>query len=203
MSDLLPRTLGRRLREERRRSGLSLRALASRSGLSTTTVHQIEIGRGSPSLATLHALATTLGVPLPSLLVRGGPPVRRGLSLDGKGRRAIRAAHGDIDGLASGLPDQKLHGLILTLAPGAETGPEPMVHTGQEMVFGLSGRCVYEIEGEEHPIGPGDSLVLDSRRPHKARTRGRRPARLLLVLYGPRPRRPSGVTRHGGPGRHE
>jgi transcriptional regulator with XRE-family HTH domain len=196
MGDPLARTLGQRVRQERQRNGLSLRALASRSALSTTTVHQIEVGRGSPSLATLHALATTLGVPLPSLL--GPAPAPAGGARSGiASRRALApAAHGAIGRLASGLPGQRLYGLVVTLAPGAETGPEPMAHVGQEMVFGLSGRCVYEVAGEEHPIGPGDSLVLDSRRPHRARNRGRRPARLLLVLYSPS-RRPPGVARHG------
>jgi len=44
--DRLLRTLGRRLREERHRARVSLRELASASGLSPTTVHQIESGRG-------------------------------------------------------------------------------------------------------------------------------------------------------------
>jgi transcriptional regulator with XRE-family HTH domain len=200
MGDPLARTLGRRLREERRRSGLSLRALASRSGLSPTTVHQIEVGRGSPSLATLHALATTLGVPLPSLLGPAAGPARGALGLAGSQRHVVRATHGDIGRLAAGLPGQKLYGLVLTLKAGAETGPEPMAHAGQEMVFGLSGRFVYEVAGEEHPMGPGDSLVLDARRPHRARNRGRRAARLLLVLYAPGRRAPD-VTRHRAVGR--
>ena len=66
-ADTLARTLGARLREERHRIGMSLRELGAASGLSTTTVHQIESGRGSPSLATLQALASTLGVPLGAL----------------------------------------------------------------------------------------------------------------------------------------
>lgn len=198
MSDPLAKTLGRRLREERRRAGLSLRALASRSGLSTTTVHQIEIGRGSPSLATLHALATTLGVALPSLLGSEPAPAAGARGHRPSGEKAVRAAHGAIGRVAAGLSGQRLHGLVLTLAPGASTGPAPMVHAGQELVFGLSGRCLYEVDGEEHPIGPGDSVVLDSSRPHRARNPGRRPARLLLVLYAPR-RRPPVLPRHAAP----
>jgi transcriptional regulator with XRE-family HTH domain len=186
----LTRTLASRLREERRRAGLSLRALAGRSGLSTTTVHQIEIGRGSPSLATLHALAATLGVALPSLLGPSPAPAAGARGHQASGEKVVRAAHGAIGRVAEGLPGQRLHGIVLTLAPGATTGPAPMVHPGQELVFGLSGRCVYEVDGKEHPIGPGDSLVLDSQRPHRARNPGRRPVRLLLVLYAPGRRSP-------------
>ena len=188
VADRLARTLAARLREERRRSGLSLRALAVRSGLSTTTVHQIEAGRGSPSLATLHALAATLGVALPSLLADRAAPggTARGLRARGlraRGLSGVRTERGELGRLAAGLAGQRLHGLVLTLAPGGTTGSEPMSHAGQEMVFGLSGACIYEVAGAEYRIGPGDSVVLDSRQPHRARNPGRRPARVLLVLY--------------------
>jgi transcriptional regulator with XRE-family HTH domain len=190
VADRLARTLAARLREERRRSGLSLRALAVRSGLSTTTVHQIEAGRGSPSLATLHALAATLGVALPSLLADRAAQGVAARGLRARGLSGVRTERGELGRLAAGLARQRLHGLVLTLAPGGTTGPEPMSHAGQEMVFGLAGACIYEVAGAEYRIGPGDSVVLDSRQPHRARNPGRRPARVLLVLYAPGRRSP-------------
>ena len=60
-----------------------------------------------------------------------------------------------------------------------------MTHPGHELVFGLAGRCVYEVAGKEYRVGPGDSLLVDSRQPHRGRNPGRREARLLLVLYAP------------------
>jgi quercetin dioxygenase-like cupin family protein len=60
-----------------------------------------------------------------------------------------------------------------------------MTHAGHELVFGLSGACVYEVAGREYRVGPGDSLLVDSRQPHRARNPGRRDARFLLVLYTP------------------
>jgi quercetin dioxygenase-like cupin family protein len=60
-----------------------------------------------------------------------------------------------------------------------------MTHPGHELVFGLAGRCVYEVAGREYELGPGDSLLVDSQQPHRARNPGRRDARLLLVLHAP------------------
>jgi quercetin dioxygenase-like cupin family protein len=60
-----------------------------------------------------------------------------------------------------------------------------MAHAGHELVIALSGRCVYEVAGTEYELRAGDSLVIDSRQPHRARNRSRRPCRVLLVLHAP------------------
>jgi transcriptional regulator with XRE-family HTH domain len=116
VSGTLAGTLAARLREERRKRGLSLRALAAAARLSTTTVHQVETGRGSPSLATLQALSSVLDVPLGSLFEGG--------ELAGAAAVLVRAAEhpatvtpgGTLQRLATGLPGQRLHGLVRTLA---------------------------------------------------------------------------------------
>src|SRR4030042_2705083 len=56
--------VGFRLRELRDRQGLSLRALAERCGLSINAISQIERGENSPTVSTLHRLATALNLPI-------------------------------------------------------------------------------------------------------------------------------------------
>ena len=191
----LARTLGARLREERNRVGMSLRELGAASGLSTTTVHQIESGRGSPSLATLQALASTLGVPLGALFESQATEEAAAILLPAGDRPRASVPRGSLGRLASGLPGQRVRGVLLTLAPGGDTGQDTMTHPGHELVFGLSGRCVYEVAGREYWVGPGDSLVLDSRQPHRAQNPGRGQARLLLALYATE-QAPAWLERH-------
>jgi transcriptional regulator with XRE-family HTH domain len=185
VTDRLYQTLALRLREERRRRRLSLRKLAEVSGLSPTTVHHIEAGQGSPSLATLQALASTLGVPLAALFESGPLRPEPAVHLPARQRPRTPTPGGSLERLATGLPGQRLRGLLVTLAPGGDTGEEAMSHPGHELVFGLGGRCVYEVAGKEYRVGPGDSILVDSRQPHRGRNPGRREARLLLVLYAP------------------
>jgi transcriptional regulator with XRE-family HTH domain len=206
----LTRTLAVRLREERRRGKLSLRKLAEVSGLSPTTIFQIEAGRASPSLATLQSLARALDVPLATLLEGMASTGTKAVLLPARGRPRTEMPGGSLERLASGLLGQRIQGLLVTLDPGASTGDEAMIHSGQEIVFVLGGRCVYEVAGTEHALGPGDSLVLDSRQPHRARNPTRRRARVLLALLAPEgepegtgghrsppPRRPSKRPRRG------
>src|SRR5262252_3159477 len=65
-SDLNQR-IAERVRELRARQGLSLEALASRSGVSRSMISLIERGESSPTAVVLEKLAAGLGVMLASL----------------------------------------------------------------------------------------------------------------------------------------
>jgi transcriptional regulator with XRE-family HTH domain len=58
--DLPP--IGERLRQARLRRGLSVRGLARSVELSASLISQIETGKSSPSVSTLYAVTTALGV---------------------------------------------------------------------------------------------------------------------------------------------
>jgi transcriptional regulator with XRE-family HTH domain len=57
------------LRDARRRSGLSQRALAARAGTAASTVAKIELGRMSPTVALLDHLVRAAGCELAARLV--------------------------------------------------------------------------------------------------------------------------------------
>ena len=54
--------VGRRIREKRKGSTLTLKQLANRTGLSVSLISQIELGKSAASMSTLHKLATALQV---------------------------------------------------------------------------------------------------------------------------------------------
>jgi transcriptional regulator with XRE-family HTH domain len=66
--------MGDRLREARQARGLSLRALADLLGVSPSLISQVENGRARPSVSTLYAIASELGISLDELLF---PDARR------------------------------------------------------------------------------------------------------------------------------
>ena len=76
MSGGLPRsalqTLGALLRAQRLASGLSLRELSARTGVSNAYLSGIERGLHEPSLSVLRAIASALDTPLGPMLVRAG-----------------------------------------------------------------------------------------------------------------------------------
>ena len=84
MKDALERDLNRRIAERvralRALRGLTLEALAERSGVSRSMISLIERGESSPTAVLLERLATGLNVPLATLFDAPGPnpqPVAR------------------------------------------------------------------------------------------------------------------------------
>ncbi|WP_053671600.1 helix-turn-helix domain-containing protein [Streptomyces sp. NRRL B-1140] len=59
--------VGARIRQARLERGTSLRALAREIGVSASLVSQIETGKSQPSVSTLYAITTTLGISVESL----------------------------------------------------------------------------------------------------------------------------------------
>lgn len=68
MDTLPPETLADRIRRLRRESSLTTRDLAERMGCNQSTIVDLEAGRGNPTLRTLDAMASALGVTAAMLL---------------------------------------------------------------------------------------------------------------------------------------
>lgn len=64
----LTKNIGDRIKELRKRSGLSLDELASRAEMSKSGIWEIESGSSDPRLSTLRKIASALGVPLYQML---------------------------------------------------------------------------------------------------------------------------------------
>ena len=69
--------VGSRLRQERERRGMSLRELARRVGVSPSLVSQIELDRVNPSVSTLYALVSELGMTMSDVFGDGAQPAPR------------------------------------------------------------------------------------------------------------------------------
>ena len=171
--------LGQRVKTLRERRGLSLRALAARSGVSLNAISRIERGETSPTVVSLRRLAAALGQPIGAFFADGQAPtamvVRRDRRLRSEGEGVV------LENLAIGLPDQPFEPYMLTLEPGASSLPAPVVHGGQEFLLCLQGSVLCLVGEETHALATGDSLLYLATRPHLCRNDGRGFATLLLV----------------------
>ncbi len=92
MSVALLIALGRRVRAQRLRQGLTLKAVAAASGVSTRFLSEVEAGRGNISIERLNAVAEALQIPLVALVA---PPEALGtrsialLGLRGAGKTTV------------------------------------------------------------------------------------------------------------------
>src|SRR3954447_19544439 len=63
----LAEPVGEGLRKHRTEAGMSLRELARKVGVSPSLISQIEHGKATPSVATLYAIVSELGISLDEL----------------------------------------------------------------------------------------------------------------------------------------
>ena len=176
-----PIDVGTRLRMLRAGASLSIRMLAEKSGLNVNTLSLIENGKTSPSVSTLQQVAGALGVPVTEFFVteQGNKTVVH--QRNGQRPRAA-FSHGVMEDLGAGMSRFGAEPLIVTLEANADSGKNPIVHTGREFVYCLDGHVSYTVDTETHLLEPGDSLFFEAYLPHRWKNADAKPSRLLLVL---------------------
>jgi transcriptional regulator with XRE-family HTH domain len=189
--------VGQRLRAERERHGLSLRELARRLSMSPSALSQIETGRSRPSVGTLYAIVTELGMSLDELFGSTRPePVAPVELVEEPGAGPVqRARTRKRLELESGVRWERLTPTaepgtdflyVVYEVGGASSRAETyMRHTGREYGIVLSGRLRVSLGfDEEHELGPGDSIAFDSLRPHRLENAGDEPAHAVWFVAG-------------------
>lgn len=177
--DTIP-NVGPRIRALREQRGLSLRALSGRCSLSVNAISLIERGENSPTVSSLHALATALEVRITDFFEDPNEQAvvfvkhDQRLATDGNGMR--------MQSLGIGLRNQQLEPFEVTVEPGAGSAGEPITHPGEEFVICLEGAIRYWIGGQTYEMEAGDSLLFEASQPHSFEHAGEGTARLLMVF---------------------
>ncbi len=188
-------SIGDRLREERKRAGLSQRELARRLGLSASMISQLEAGLSKPSVGTLYAIVTELNVSLDDV-IRGkdyelGSQARpnRGPEptvVHPEDRRAVDLASGvrweqltpDIEGGIDFMFTKYEVG-------GASTPDESLMrHHGREYGYVICGTMGIQIGFQEYVLNAGDSIAFDSTVPHRLFNKGPEPVHAVWFVVG-------------------
>ena len=173
--------VGQRLRLLRDERGISMRALARRSGLSANALSMIERSLTSPSVSTLNKLAMALEVPITAFFRQ--EPVREPVVFRKATERSrVPFLRGLIEGLGGESFAGHVEAFLLTLESGGSSGPHGMIHTGHELVFCMRGTLEYEVEDEHYVLEPGDSLIFASQLVHRWRNPGHSVANAIIVI---------------------
>src|SRR3954453_129270 len=179
-----------RLRGERERRGMSLRELARRVGVSPSLVSQIELDRVNPSVSTLCAIVTALGMTMSDVF---GEEPSGGLGQPGDGL-AERPETRPVINLASGVRwecltrerDPNVEFLYCVYPAGAAACPEDalMTHGGHEYGYVTSGTLGVQVGFERYELGPGGSIAFNSSSPHRLWAIGSDPVHAVWVVIG-------------------
>ncbi len=168
--------VGPRIREFRKQRGLTLRSLAARAGLSIGFLSQVERGISSIGLTALGSVASALGHSVADFFdTPAGPgsgdpvvvPMPQHFTLTRGENAAVQYVSGQqtyrmLSERGAGLV---LEPMVVHIAPGGRR-ENAYGHAGEEFAYVISGELLYEVDGVEHRLCPGDSVHLRSSVPH-------------------------------------
>ena len=197
--------LGQRLRTERDRLGLSVRELSRRLDVSPSLVSQIETGKIQPSVRTLYAMVSELGVSLDELF--GAHDAPQSLPQEPTERvdspvspvtplaeRVQRADSRQVIELESGVRwerlitwnDGDIDFLYAIYHPGGASAPDGKLvrHNGREFGIVIKGHLGVTVGFENYVLEPGDSISFESTTPHRLHNDGDEDVEAIWVVLG-------------------
>ncbi|HET7445218.1 MAG TPA: helix-turn-helix domain-containing protein [Solirubrobacterales bacterium] len=212
--------VGQRLRSAREELGLSLREVARRLDISASALSQIETGKSRPSVKTLYAIVSELGLSMDQLFADSGGQTQKpkgpttveeaaSMAPNGSGQDVQlpvvqpAASRSSLD-LDSGVTwdrltaahDPNVDFLHTTYHPGSSSsGSEKLVrHNGREYGVVLSGELELTVGFEKYRLGPGDACSFDSNEPHRLANPGSVDATAIWFVIGRRQSDPTSIS---------
>ena len=160
--------LGALLRAIRNSKHLTIKDVASKAGVSSSLLSQIERNRISPSLDTLLRLLEVYGVP-PNKFFKDYETLTR-VEIVKKDQRKIYQRKGfkyeTLCGESQSKGSHSFNAFFLELAPGQKRGDTDDGHLGRELGIVIAGSAQLIYGGEIYEIQAGDTLSFFSQIPH-------------------------------------
>jgi transcriptional regulator with XRE-family HTH domain len=168
------REVGPRLRDLRKRAGVTLAALAETTGISVSTLSRLESGQRKATLELLLPLARAHRVPLDELV--GAPPER-----DPRvNARPILRNDQTILPLTRQPGSPQAFKIIIAAGPARP--PDPRTHEGYEWIYVLSGRLRLVLGVHDLLLTSGEVVEFDCRVPHWFGSANGEPVEFLSIF---------------------
>ncbi|WP_283806637.1 XRE family transcriptional regulator [Bradyrhizobium sp. NAS96.2] len=176
------------LRRRREEMSLTVRALASRSGVSSSMISDVERAAKSPTISTLAALSEALEMPL-SALVESREPARLRVVKAAERQWLVESGTGaKRDRFVPTVAGSEVEFLRYVVPPRTLSGPFPAHAPGTiEHVYLVAGAVRVTLGNDIADLQAGDSCSCYADLPHGFDNRdGKTPAELIIVVEPPR-----------------
>jgi transcriptional regulator with XRE-family HTH domain len=167
--------LGERIRAARTARGLSLRATAAEAAISPSLLSQVETGKVQPSVSTLYAIVSCLGLSLDEVL-GNHPPEEAAPAPRVRAHPVQQLVDAPEIVMQNGVTwrslavggDEGIDAVLATYQPGAASSLDEthMRHVGVEHGYIVRGELTLKLDFDTFVLRPGDSLCFDAQRPH-------------------------------------
>lgn len=185
--------VGKRVRRMREAQDLSLEQFAEMAELDQAYLETIEAGGEVPSIGAVLKISRALGSRMGQILHEGGPRSDIFSIVPAGDSKTVERQSGPVQKTGQGytyhsllsadIRGQGMEPFLVTFDPTAAATVQPLVHEGEEFLHVLSGTLELLYDGETYTLKKGDSLYIDSSRPHALRGLGKTSPQALAVIY--------------------
>ena len=198
---------GPRIRDIRKKRKMKLKDLAAATGMSASFLSEVERGLSQPSMGSLRKICQALGVSLLNLENHAGDQLPKGgavgeapsrlpngfkeitevtvVQADRRKKIAYPNQRGFYELVTPDL-NRNLEVLSLTLAPGFDSGPHPIIDPpGEKCLLILRGCMDFHVKGETHRLKQGDSVSYPADSPLYYQVVGEEAVECLIIITPP------------------
>ncbi len=179
-------SVGKNIKTIRKQKNITLQELAERTGLTKSYLSKVERSTKAPPYSTVNKIAMALEVEVAYLLsekVEYLSDIRLSLTKKSKGKivETLGSSYGyEYEALGFTKPGRNMQPYIIRAAFDEKS---MFQHEGEEFIYVLEGTYEFIYDGKKHVMQEGDSAYFDSGVPHTARSLGKKPAKVLAIMY--------------------
>lgn len=178
--------IGKKIKELRKKRGMTLAQVGELSGLSVGLLSQIENDGVVPPIPTLLAIARALETKInaffqsdednPRVIV-----VRKDQQIVESRRRPADVGY-HYSALAHMRSEKRMEPFLVEFEQRSREDMNFFSHQGEEFVYVIDGIIEFRSEDENYILEAGDSMYFDSDQPHAARGIDTGPSKALIVV---------------------
>ena len=179
--------LGAKIKSIRLIRGFSQKHLAALTGVTPSTISQVEKNLIYPSLPALFRIAESLSVEAATFLKDHG--LKKNVhvySADQRSATTLEKIPKDFADAELLLPpdiDTPVEASVIRIQPGKKLSSHFFSHKGKEMGYLVSGRLEVTIDNQAYEVNPGDTIYLPKHIPGKWRNTTDSTAKLLWLKF--------------------
>ena len=174
--------IGTRIKVERQRQGVTLKALSQETGLSVGFLSQFERGISSIAVDSFMKIARVLNLPASALFADAQTPDASRVVRTVEQRPKVVSSQiyqfilsHDVTGFSM------LPRMYLLMPRDSDEEIELYNHEGEEFIYVLEGVITMCVGDEKHLMYPGDSIQIHSLQPHNWINHSNNIARILTI----------------------
>ena len=180
--------IGEKIRDCRKEKEMTIKELAEKASVTTGYISQIERNQIEPSLTVLRRISKILDLPLAALF---STEAVGDVKVIPKSKRTIvkfpelNLAYEFITPHARSAPELSMDAVYFKMEPKSFASSEPISHTGDELIYIISGTVEFKVSDKTYIVEEGGSIYIPKGTPHELFNSGSSVAEGLGIVSPP------------------